>query len=51
MILSSSDMVKTILHESAIAKKDVKDQHQVMVLKRQCEAQAMVRNVRRCLGE
>lgn len=51
MILSSSDQVKTILYESAIAKKDVEDQHQAMVSKRRREARAMVRNVRRRLGE
>ena len=50
MIQSSSDMVKTILHESAMAKKDVEDQHRASVLKRRREARAMVRNVRRRLG-
>lgn len=50
MIMSSSDDVKMILHESAIAKKDVEDQHQATLLKCRREARAMVRNVQRHLG-
>ena len=41
MIMSSTDIIKTILHESTIAKKDVEDQHQATVLKRRHEAWAM----------
>lgn len=51
MIMSSSDDVKTILYQSAIAKKDVEKQHEANVLKRRREARAMVRNVRRRLGK
>lgn len=51
MIMTSSEAVKMILHQSAIVKQKVEEQHRIEVLKRQREARATVRNVRRRLGQ
>lgn len=51
LILTSSDTIKTTLHQSAIAKGNIEEQHRMEVLKCRLEARAMVRNVRRRLGK
>lgn len=50
MIMTSSDEVKSVLYQSAIAKSNIEEQHRLTTLKRQREARAVARNVRRRLG-
>jgi hypothetical protein len=51
MILTSSDEVKAVVYESAMAKKKIDEQHRIAVLKRKLEDQTIARIVRRRLGE
>lgn len=51
MILASSDEVKNVVYQSALAKKKVEDLHRNEILKRKREEKKMARNVRRRLGE
>jgi hypothetical protein len=49
MILSSSDEVKSVLHQSGVAKARVEEEHQIVIHKRHREAEISSRNVRRRL--
>ena len=49
MIWTVSDDVKNVIYRCAMAKRNVKQQHRVSVLKRKREYQKMTRNVRRRL--
>ena len=51
MILASSDEVKSVVYESALAKGRIEEEHRIEVLKRKREEKKMARNVRRRLGE
>jgi hypothetical protein len=51
LILTSSDEVKKIVYESAVAKKKIEDQHQMEVRKRRLEDQKFERKVRQKLSE
>jgi hypothetical protein len=50
LILSTSDEMKNIVYQSAVAKKRVEEQHQKVVLKRRLEDQKFRRNVRQRMG-
>lgn len=50
MILASSDEVKSVVYESALAKKKVEEQHRTEILKRKREEEFTARSVRRRLG-
>ena len=51
MILASSDEVKNVVYQSALAKRKVEEQHWIEILKRKREEELQARNVRRRLGE
>ena len=51
MILASSDEVKSVVYESALAKGRIEEEHRIEVLKRKREEKKMARNVCRRLGE
>ena len=51
MILASSDEVKNVVYQSALAKRKVEEQHRMENLKRKREEELTARNVRRRLGE
>lgn len=50
MILTSSDDVKRVVYEIAMAKKNVEEQHRLAVRKHHLETQNMERNTCRRLG-
>jgi hypothetical protein len=50
LVLTSSDEVKNVLYQSAVAKKDVEEQHRIEFRKRHLEDQQIQRNVRRHIG-
>ena len=47
MILASSDEVKDVVYQSALAKRKVEEQHRMENLKRKREEELTARNVRR----
>ena len=51
MILASSDEVKNVVYQSALAKRKVEELHRNEILKRKREEKKLARNVRRRLGE
>lgn len=50
MILTSSDDVKRVVYETAMAKKNIEEQHRLAVRKHHLETQNMERNTCRRLG-
>ena len=51
MILASSDEVKNVVYQSALAKRKVEEQHRMEILKRKREEESLARNIRRRLGD
>jgi hypothetical protein len=50
LVLTGSDEVKNVLYQSAVAKRNVEEQHCIELHKRRLEDQKMQRNVRRRIG-